>query len=85
MHHTDKDQAIKKAKELYESKKREGWDFSKGPCLAEEVIPDWCVDIIHVPREAIDNRTENQCNLYRAGKVHHFVELDLNGNVVRAV
>lgn len=85
MFETDRERAIRLAKELYERKKREGMDFSSGPCLSEEVIPDWCVDIVHVPRQPQDNRPENQCSLYRAGKVHHFVELDLDGNLVRAV
>lgn len=85
MAETERDRAIRLAKELYDRKRQEGIDFSSGPCLSEQVIPDWCVDIVHAPRQAIDNRTENQCHLYRAGEVHHFVELDLDGNLVRAV
>jgi hypothetical protein len=80
-----KEQAIQKARDLYERKKAAGIDFSSGPCLSEEIIPDWCADIVHVPRQSIDNRPENQCSLYRAGMVHHFVELDMNGRLVRAV
>ena len=82
---SDRETAIRLAKELYESKMREGLDLSSGPCLGEEVIPDWCVDIVHAPRESIDNRPENQCSLFRTGRVHHFIELDLNGNLVRAI
>ncbi|MCL5265399.1 MAG: hypothetical protein M1343_09465 [Chloroflexi bacterium] len=80
-----RDQAIRLARDLYEKKKREGFDFSNGPCLSEEIVPDWCVDVVHVPRQPVDNRPENQCQWYRAGQVHHFVELDLDGNLVRAV
>ncbi|MBI4319475.1 MAG: hypothetical protein HY675_13385 [Chloroflexi bacterium] len=85
MAETGKDTAIRLAKDLYERKRREGIDLSSGPCLSEEVMDDWCVDIVHTPRQAIDNRPENQCKLYRTGKVHHFVELDLDGNLVRFV
>lgn len=80
-----RDRAIEKAKDLYARKKEAGVDFSSGPCLSEEIVPDWCADIVHVPRQTIDNSPENQCSLYRAGMVHHFVELDLDGNLVRAV
>jgi len=59
--------------------------MSAGPCLAEEIIPGWCVDVAHSPREEIDNLPQNQCASWRAGRVHHFVELDAEGNVIRAV
>jgi hypothetical protein len=80
-----REEAIRKAKELFEQKRREGMDFSRGPCLSEEIVPDWCVDVAHSPREPIDNDPSNQCRSYREGRVHHFVELDPNGNVIRAV
>lgn len=80
-----REEAIRKAKELFEQKRREGMDFSRGPCLSEEIVPDWCVDVAHSPREPIDNDPSNQCRSFREGRVHHFVELDLDGNVIRAV
>jgi hypothetical protein len=61
-----------------------GDDFSAGPCLSEHVIDDWVVDIAHNPRTDADNQPENQCQNYRNGTAHHFVELDLEGNLVRA-
>ncbi len=82
---TEKDRAIEAAKRLYEQKKQEGMDFSQGPCLSEEIIPDWCVDIAHYPRQPVDNQPRNQCASYREGRVHHFVELDTDGNVLRAI
>ena len=85
MAENDRERAIRLAKELYERQRREGVDFRNGPCLSEEVIPDWCVDVVHIPRETVDNRRENQCRSYRSGRTHHFVELDLDGNLVRAV
>ncbi len=85
MAETEKDRAIRLAKDLYQKRVREGIDLSAGPCLSEQVIPDWCVDVVHVPRQAVDNQPDNQCRLYRTGQVHHFVELDEKGNLVRAV
>lgn len=81
---SDRERAVRLARELYEQKKAEGMDMSNGPCLAEEIIPDWCVDIVHSPRQPVDNLPENQCQSYRSGRVHHFVELDLEGNVLHA-
>lgn len=79
-----RDEAINKAKELFAQKKLEGMDFSRGPCLSEEIVPDWCVDVAHDPRQPIDDEPANQCRSYREGRVHHFVELDPTGNVIRA-
>jgi len=82
---TARDEAVRRARGLYEQRNAEGMDFTNGPCLSEEIIPDWCVDIAHSPRQAVDNSPENQCLSYREGKVHHFVELDPEGAVIRAV
>lgn len=82
---SERDLAISKARELFEQKKAEGMDFSNGPCLADEIIPDWAVDVAHNPRQPVDNRPENQCSSFREGRVHHFVELDPQGNLIRAV
>jgi len=79
-----KDLAISKAKDLFKQKLAEGLDMSNGPCLSNEIIPDWVVDVAHNPREAIDNQPENQCSAFREGKAHHFVELDPMGNLIRA-
>ena len=48
-----------------------------------EKLPDWSVDVAHDPREDVDNQSSNQCQAYRQGKTHHFVELDPNGNLIR--
>ena len=82
---TNREEAVRRAKELFQQKKAAGMDFSNGPCLSEEIIQDWCVDVAHNPRQAADNLPENQCQSYRQGRVHHFIELDPNGNVIRAV
>jgi hypothetical protein len=81
----NRDEAVRRAKELFQQKKAEGMDFSNGPCLSEEIIPDWCADVAHNPRQPVDNLPENQCQSYRTGRVHHFVELDPQGTVIRAI
>ncbi|MDI7276774.1 MAG: hypothetical protein QME94_12420 [Anaerolineae bacterium] len=81
---SERERAIRLAKQLYLEKKAEGLDMTDGPCLAEEIIPDWCVDIVHSPRQPVDNLPENQCQSYRLRRVHHFVELDPEGNLIRA-
>ena len=73
-----------KAKNLYLDKKATGTDFSTGPCISQDIAPDWVVDIAHNPREQIDNEIENQCSTYLEGKAHHFIELDPDGNFLRA-
>lgn len=77
-------EAIAAAKALYIQQKSAGVDFSNGPCLSEEVIPGWAVDIAHSPRQGVDDFSQNQCASYSSGKVKHFVELDLDGNLIRA-
>ena len=67
----------------YEAKKAEGWDFSNGPCLSNNLLGDWVVDVAHNPREAIDDLPENQCTAYLTNKVQHFIELDPEGNLIR--
>lgn len=81
---SERDRAIRMAQALFREKKAQGLDMSNGPCLAEEIIPDWCVDVAHSPREEVYNLPQNQCQSWRAGRVHHFVELDPDGNVIRA-
>lgn len=76
--------AFARAKELYKQKLLEETDFSRGPCLSNEIIPGWVADIAHNPRESIDDLPENQCAAYREGKARHFIELDPYGNLIRA-
>ncbi|MFC1687477.1 hypothetical protein ACFL0L_02765 [Patescibacteria group bacterium] len=76
--------AISKAKELWRAYSFSGEDLSDGPCLSNEVIPGWVADVVHDPRQAIDNDPANQCSAYRSGEATHFVELDIDGNLIRA-
>ncbi len=81
---TDQDLAVAKAQELYRAALINGEDLSDGPCLSNEVIDGWAVDIAHDPRQDVDNLPENQCAAYRSGEAKHFVELDTDGNLIRA-
>ena len=63
-------------------KKNKGVIFNN-QCLGE--CYGFVVDIVHVPRIDEDNKIENQCEDYRNGKYNDFVELGLNGDVVRFV
>lgn len=62
-----------------------GKDLSNGPCLLNPIldIPDWVCDVAHSPRNVeIDNKPENQCSAFREGRAHHFVEVDLNCELI---
>ena len=61
----------------------DGQDFDIGPCLSNKIIPDWVCDIAHSPRQDVDNDPANQCEAFRTGQAHHFVELDGNCNVIK--
>jgi len=63
--------------------RKDNEDFGNGPCLSNEIAPEWVCDIAHAPREEIDNKPENQCSFYREGKAHHFVELDINCSIIK--
>jgi len=79
----DRDLAIVQAKNLYQQAIIAETDLSNGPCLSNDLITDWVADIVHNPRQSVDDLPENQCSAYLNGEKHHFVELDLAGNVIR--
>ena len=64
-------------------------DLSTGPCLSDEdvnwMVEDWVCDVAHSPREDVDNLPENQCQAYKEGKAHHFVEVDPDCELIRTV
>ncbi len=80
----DRDKAVAAAKFIYAGKAHE--DLSAGPCLSEGIpgLSDWVVDVAHDPRLAVDDQPANQCQSYRDGKTHHFVELTPGGQLIRA-
>lgn len=78
------DTAINQAKHIYRQEKEKGRDFSNGPCLSDALLPNWVLDIAHNPRLPLDDLSENQCSLYLDGQSKHVVELDIEGNLIRA-
>lgn len=80
---TGQDQAIELAKKVYAEKKAQGMDFTNGPCLSNDLMPDWVADVAHKPRQPIDDLPQNQCPAF--GKTaRHFVELNPQGEFIRA-
>jgi len=81
----EQSRAVSAARAAYATAQTKGTDFANGPCIAEQLpnLPDWSVDVAHDPRQAVDNQPANQCQDYRQGKTHHFVELDPNGKLIR--
>lgn len=79
----DIDNAVGKAQKIFKDRKALGIDFTAGPCLTNDLMPDWVVDIAHNPRQPSDELAENQCPAYTEGRAKHFVELDLDGEVIR--
>ncbi|MDO8618863.1 MAG: hypothetical protein Q7R49_02835 [Candidatus Daviesbacteria bacterium] len=77
------DTVVNQAKHAYNLRKVAGADLSTGPCLSNDLLPDWVADLVHNPRQAIDDFAQNQCSAYLEGRATHFVELDLSGNVAR--
>ncbi len=77
--------AVAEAKAVFVKKESEGVDFSNGPCLSNNLLSDWVADIAHNPRQPVDDLPENQCSAYREGTAKHFVELDPEGQLIRAL
>jgi hypothetical protein len=79
----EKDVAVAAAHDAYDEAIEQGVDMSNGPCLGE-ITENWVADVAHEPREGIDDKPANQCEAYRKGEADHFVELDPDGNLIRA-
>ena len=81
-----RDRAVNEAMAAYRQAKQFGTDLSRGPCIAEQLpgLPDWVADVAHDPRQPVDDVPANQCQRFRNGQAHHFVELDPSGNLIRA-
>jgi len=77
------EQTVELAKQAYEEAKTRGVDMSRGPCLGV-IKDDWVADVAHDPRQDVDDEPENQCQAYRSGDAHHFVELDPQGEFIRS-
>lgn len=77
--------ATNQAKHLYRQEKEKGRDFSEGPCLSDALMPNWVVDIAHNPRISADDLPQNMCPGFLQGNAQHFIELDPEGNLIRAL
>lgn len=73
-----------RAKEFYNAFKAQGEDIANGPCLSENLTSGWVADLVHNPRIAEDDFPQNICQNFKNGTAKHFVEIDLDGNFVRA-
>ena len=63
---------------------KQATNLSNGPCLSNEIAPNWVCDVAHSPRETVDNLPENQCTAF--GKTaHHFVEVDESCDIIKSV
>jgi len=81
----DTESLRKKAQNVFNEAKNKGVNFSDGPCLSNNLAPDWVLDISHNPRLPIDNLPQNQCAAFLSGQAHHFIELDTNGKFMRGI
>lgn len=80
---TEIDSAVNQARFLYRQKKETNENLANGPCLSNALMPNWVADIAHSPRIPVDDLPENQCSGHIEGRAQHFVELDLDGNLIR--
>jgi hypothetical protein len=82
---SDRDRAVMEAMTAYHEAKSAGAELDHGPCIAEQLpgLTDWVADIAHSPRQPVDDRPANQCQRFRTGQAHHFVELDPSGHLIR--
>jgi len=81
-----RDKAVDEAQAAYRQFIATGQPTGPGPCVSESLpgLSDWVVDIAHSPRLSLDDEPANQCQRFRSGQAHHFVELDESGNLIRA-
>jgi hypothetical protein len=80
---SEKEAAVAAAERAYDEAVEQGVDMRNGPCLGV-IMDNWVADVSHDPRTDADDDPGNQCEAYREGEADHFVELDPDGNVIRA-
>lgn len=83
---SDREKAVDEAQVAFRQLQASGQDLSAGPCISESLpgLADWVADIAHDPRQSVDDQPANQCQRYRSGEAHHFVELAPDGQLIRA-
>lgn len=72
--------AISCGTELYNQVKANEIEFNS-QCLGK--CSDYSIDVVNVPRNADDDKEENQCSDFRNGVTNKFIELDKEGEIVR--
>jgi len=75
--------AIRQARKLLDEKLKSGYDLENRPCLAEEIVPGWAIDIVHQPIEEVDMLEINQCQSYLEGKVENIILMDEFGHQIK--
>jgi hypothetical protein len=83
---SDRDKAVDEAQTAFRQVQATGRDMSAGPCISESLpgLPDWVADVAHDPRQSVDDEPANQCQRFRSDQAHHFVELNIDGQLIRA-
>ncbi|RJR31027.1 hypothetical protein C4569_03245 [Candidatus Parcubacteria bacterium] len=74
--------AINQARILLDARLKSGYDLENRPCLSEEIVPGWAVDVVHQPFEETDRMPKNQCQLFLQKKVKNIIFLDEYGHVI---
>lgn len=59
-----------------------GADMSAGPCLGP-IFAGWVADVVHVPRQSIDDDAKNSCPAPADGGEQHTLEVDKHGELVK--
>ena len=77
------DKVVHQAQFIFELKQKRGENFQNGPCLSNDLSPGWVADIVHDPRQPIDDFPDNQCSAFLEGRAKHFVELSPEGRLIR--
>lgn len=77
---------VPEIKQLFADAQNSSAGLGEGPCLGVLTAPglaNFYVDVVHVPRQEVDNLDENSCLGYKAGQVgSRLVELDFAGEIV---
>ena len=77
-----KTNALRQARTLLDQKLKSGYDLDTRPCLAEEIVPGWAIDLVHQPIEEVDKLPQNQCQKYISGEVENIILFDEFGHQI---
>ena len=63
---------------------KSGKGIDNGPCLLNSIDgSDWVCDVAHDPRQDVDNLHMNQCPAFLSGTASHFIELNMECEIIR--